>query len=59
MALIGHKRTFVQRKPNMSIPESIAGLSDLFKRLGASNPDQWAKSQVEVNRPGFRGGRLV
>ena len=35
----------------MPIPNSLAELSDLFRKLGADDPDQWAASQLEEDIP--------
>ena len=35
----------------MPIPDSVAKLSSLFRKLGAANPEQWAASQLEEDIP--------
>ncbi len=35
----------------MNIPVSLPELSELFKRLGANGPEEWAKSQINEGIP--------
>jgi hypothetical protein len=35
----------------MSVPESIPELTALFERLGAQNPESWARSQIRERIP--------
>ena len=35
----------------MEIPDTLEGLTELFRRLGAPHPEQWASSQLKENIP--------
>jgi hypothetical protein len=42
---------YVGRTNTMSIPKNIKGLTKLFEQLGASDPEGWARSQIEEGIP--------
>ena len=47
----GRAKNLEERYPQMSVPESIPELTALFERLGARDPESWARSQIRERIP--------